>query len=757
MDTEANSQPLLPQWNGHPSPSQSPMSGMMLPPLNEDVDALNLHHLLSVARRRFFLLAGVSIAVACGVVMKVLTQTPIYEGHFRLLVEPIKGQEKFDKINQTLAISGQPGESLDYETQIQVLSSEPAIDAILPNIQARYPEVNSETIASQVKIQRLRDTKILDIRYQDTDPEKLNFILKKLADGYISYSEIEQQTSLRQGLEFVDEQLPLLQQRVDALQEYLEEFRQHYNLIDPEQRGQILSQQIGSLVNERQQTESQIVQTQALYGKLQGQLGLEVEQAMLAASLSEAPRYQALLNQLQEIEGKIARESTRFTGRSPAVQALIAQRNNLLPLLQEEALLILGRNASRVRGDIRAISSPNSIRLDLTNQLMEAVNQMEVLRARQWAIAQAEKLMRQQMQEQATLMRQYTDLQRELQVATESLNRFLAVRENLQIEAAQNAMPWQLISAPEVPENPISPNVPRSILLGAIAGILAGIGAALLAEKLDTKFHSPEDIKDTMGVPLLGVIPFQKELKDRSRGEISDGEPLLPSTGGYLFSRFLEAFRSLHADLYFMSPDKPLKSVAISSALPAEGKSTISMNLAQAASSMGNRVLLVDGDLRRPQIHHQMDLPNVWGLSNLISTDSLNSNDIIQRSPHDPNLHVLTAGQVPPDPARLLSSQRMKQLIQEFQSEFDLVIFDTPPLGVIADAKFIAAHTDGLVMVVGIGQSDRGLLREVFEGLKMSRTSVLGIVTNGVKRHMPTSYNYYDRYYLSEDREVQRQ
>ena len=757
MDRDENFQPLLPQWNGHPSPGQSnltgTMSGTMLPPLNEDVDALNIRNLLSVARRRIFLLTAVSIAVACGVLMKVLTQTPIYEGNFRILVEPIKGQEQFDRLNQTLAnATGNSGENLDYSTQIEVLWSQPVLNPIFTQIRQKYPEFDQKIFQNYLKIQRLKDTKILDIRYQDSDPEQIKFILERVANGYIQYSEIEQQTSLRQGLEFVDNQLPILQERVDALQKYLEEFRQHYNLIDPQQRGQILSQNIGTLVKDRQQTESQIVQTQALYGQLQEQLGINVQQGIVAASLSEAPRYQELLNQFQEIERKIATESVRFTGNNPAIQALIQERNNLLPLLQEEAFLILGENVAQVPRDIRSLSSPNSIRLNLTEQMLETVNQMEVLRARQWAIAQAEKLIREQMQEQATLVRQYTDLERELQVATDSLNRFLAVRENLQIEAAQNAMPWQILSAPEVTENPISPNVTRSLLLGAIAGILAGISAALLAEKLDTKFHSSDEVKDSMGVPLLGTIPFHKELQ--SLTAISDGEQLLQPSSRYLFSGFSEAFRSLHADLYFMSPDKPLQSVTISSALPAEGKTTIAVNLAQAASAMGNRVLLIDADLRNPSVDSQINVPNILGLSNLISNDSLNADEIIQQLPSNQNLNVLTAGQMPPDPARLLSSQRMQELIRNFQNKFDLIIVDTPPLGIIADAKFLVPHTDGLMMVVRIDQSDRSIVREVFDGLKISRTSVIGIVTNGDRRYTPKNYQYYHRYYGAERQKV---
>lgn len=757
MDRQDNFQPLIPQWNGHPSPGQShlagTMFGKMLPPLNEDVDAFNLRNILSVARRRIFLITGVSIAVACGVLMKVLTQSPIYEGNFRLLVEPIKGQEQFDQINQTLAnAAGESGKILDYSTQIEVLWSQQILNPIFSQIKRKYPNFTENLFEKKLKIQRLNDTKILDIRYQDSDPKQIKFILERVAEGYIQYSEIEQQTSLRQGLEFVDNQLPILQQRVDALQKYLEEFRQHYNLINPQQRGQILSQNIGDLVKERQETESQIVQTQALYGKLEGQLGINVQQGIVAASLSEAPRYQALLNQFQEIERKIATESVRFTGNNPAIQALLEERNNLLPLLQEEAFLILGENVFQVPRDIRSLSSPNSIRLSLTEQLLETVNQMEVLRARQWAIAQAEKIMGEQMQEQATLVRQYTDLERELKVATDSLNRFLVVRENLQIEAAQNAMPWQIISAPEVTENPISPNVTRSLLLGVIAGLLAGISAALLAEKLDTKFHSSDEIKDSMGIPLLGTIPFQKELAYRT--DISDGEPLLQQSSRYLFSGFSEAFRSLHADLYFMSPDKPLQSVTISSSLPAEGKTTIAVNLAQAASAMGNRVLLIDADLRNPTVDHQIDIPNILGLSNLISNDSLNADEIIQKLPNNTNLFVLTAGQIPPDTARLLSSQRMQELIKEFQTRFDLVIVDTPPLGIIADAKFIVPHTDGLIMVVRIDQTDRSVVREVFEGLKLSRTSVIGMVTNGDRRYTPKNYQYYHRYYGAEREKV---
>ncbi|MGK7905017.1 MAG: GumC family protein [Hormoscilla sp.] len=735
----------------HNGNEQYPPYAIPLP--QPDEDGLNLRQLLSVARRRAFLLSGVSLAVSSGVLAKVLTQEPVYEGKFQLLVESVKGEENFDRLAPTLAKNaGRPEPTLDYDTQIQVLWSPQVMAPTLKEIQSQYPEVDEESIRRNLRINRFRETKILEVSYNDTAPEKIKFVLDEFANSYIKYSLSEQQTSLRQGLEFVNRQLPILQQRVDKLQENLQSFRQKHNLIEPEVQGRLLSGRISNLAQQRQETRSQLVETQSLLARLQKQLGVDLDRAIVYTALSEAPRYQQLLNQLQEVESQIAIESARLTKINPIVQRLQEQRNNLLPLLAQEAQAVLGSKFAEVAGNVGALASPNSIRLELTGKQIETINEMQVLVARNWAIAQAEDVLGQQMQQLAIISRQYTDLQRSLEVATESLNRFLEVRENLEIEAAQTALPWQLISEIAAPEDPTSPNVPRSLLLGAIAGLLGGAGAALLAEKLDNKFHSSDEIKDGTGLAILGMIPFRKKLKQKGQ---PDRQPSLESYGRYRVSVFEEAFRSLHADLQFLSPDRPLQSLVISSALPSEGKSTIALNLAQAAAIMGRRVLLVDADLRRPAIHMMTDLPNAWGLSNLISTDSLDLQEVTQRSPAEDNLYVLTAGQVPPDPTRLLSSQKMRNLIEQLQNLFDLVIFDTPPLAGLADAKLLAVHTGGIVMVVGLGQTDRSVLKQVLDGLKQSHTSVLGVVANGVKRYTSHSYGYYyQRYYASRSPEL---
>ncbi|HBB30535.1 MAG TPA: protein tyrosine kinase [Cyanobacteria bacterium UBA8803] len=749
-------QPLLPTSNGKQLSELMPIYTNGFSEIQED--KLDLGQILGVVRRRFIVIAGVAIAVTSGIVARVLKQTPNYEGKFQLLVGSVSGEDRVEQLTEALSKTANiQVEGPDYETQIQVLWSPQVMAPIVKKIQARYPTVDYDTLRTKLIISRLQQTKILEVRYQDSDPEKIRFILEQVADGYVKYSETEQRTAVTQGLAFVNKQAKELQGIVNDLQQKVQDLRQNYKIVDPETQGQLLTNRVSEIVKQRQETESQLVEAQRLYTELQdqlGQLGVTPDQAIAAAALSEAPRYQQLLNQLSEVESKIAAESARFTEDSPTIQALREKQQRLLPLIEAEAANVVGSGSSGVPNNAESLASPSSLRLDLTQKLVETENQIQVLQVRQTEIADAESRVSQQIKELPIIARRYTDLNRRLNVATESLSRFLAVREKLQIEESQKTPPWQKLSDPQKPQTPISPNVPRGIVLGTVAGLLAGAGAGMLAEKLDKAFHSPDELKDSTGLAVLGTIPFGKELK---KG-IARPVPAATPEGQQLESEFnqrsyrytaspvLEAFRSLHANLHFLSPDRPIRSLVMSSAVPADGKSTTSAFLAQAAAAMGERVLLVDADLRRPQVHVKTDLPNVWGLSNVISSE-ISVDDVIQQSPWEENLFVLTAGQIPPDPIRLLCSKKMQNLVAYLQKSFDLVIFDTPPLLGLADARVLAAHTDGIVMIVGLGRTDREVLKQVLYGLKTSNARVLGMVANGVKGYRASSYDYYHRYY----------
>lgn len=261
-------------------------------------------------------------------------------------------------------------------------------------------------------------------------------------------------------------------------------------------------------------------------------------------------------------------------------------------------------------------------------------------------------------------------------------------------------------------------------------------------------------------LPILGTLPFNRELRDSRtphKGAIATLTDQLSqlrlsrkthsSYYGYGNSEasFLEALRVLHTNIRMLSSDYPIRSIIVSSALPGDGKSTVSANLAQVATAMGQRVLIVDVDLRKPQVHERLAMPNTVGLSNLIS-DDLSLKSAIQQATPSGQLFVLTAGTVPPDPTKLLASQKMQQLMDTFDRCFDLIIYDAPPITGLADVSLIGQRTDGLVLISRMGKTDRTVLEQTISTLKLAQIPTLGIVANGVKSTKYSSYRYYDGY-----------
>jgi capsular exopolysaccharide synthesis family protein len=196
-----------------------------------------------------------------------------------------------------------------------------------------------------------------------------------------------------------------------------------------------------------------------------------------------------------------------------------------------------------------------------------------------------------------------------------------------------------------------------------------------------------------------------------------------------------------------------MRSLVVSSATPGDGKSTVGFSLAKTAAIMGKKVLLVDCDLRKPKVHKLSTLNNLWGLSSLISSDT-DVKQVIQEMPGLNGLSVVTAGPVPPDPERLLSSDKMIQMMDYFSDNFDLVIYDTPPLSGLVDARLVSVHTDGIMLVVRIDKTDKSVVKQVVDTLKGSPINLLGTVVNGEKfRGLGYNYNYrYSSYYYTKGR-----
>jgi polysaccharide biosynthesis transport protein len=287
------------------------------------------------------------------------------------------------------------------------------------------------------------------------------------------------------------------------------------------------------------------------------------------------------------------------------------------------------------------------------------------------------------------------------------------------------------------PTEPSSPRVLLNTLLAAVLGLMTALGLAFLIEHLDDTVKSPDDVTEVADLATLGVI---SEIKTAKKG----GERQVLAALRAPRSPVAEAFRTLRTNLEFASLDTPLRTLLVTSAIPGEGKSTIAANVAVAFAQAGRRVILLDGDMRRPSIHKLFEVPNSFGLTTLLRADQT-ALDSVLHATEESNLRVLTTGPLPPNPAELLGSQRMRSLLSRLRDETDLVVVDSPPLHAVTDAAVLASDMDGVLVVSHAGRTKRGALAQAKESLNRVGARIVGVALNRLTER--SSAGYYYRYY----------
>ncbi|WNZ25034.1 polysaccharide biosynthesis tyrosine autokinase [Leptolyngbya sp. NK1-12] len=736
----------------------------LAPPDVDDLDnapnrGLNLRSLGRTIQRQALLIAGVATVVAVAAGFQAMKIRPVYEGNFQLLVEPVSNAAR---VTDPLTVTRTQGDNipsgdvftLDYSTQIEILQSPSMLTSIVQEVKTQYPEFTYDQLRAGLKVQRLVPenapdaTRIIKVTYEDPNPELVQHVLKVTADRYLRYSLEERKTRFGEGIKFIDDQLPEAQQRVNSIQDELQRLQQQYDLISPASQGDQLSTNINEITTQQLATQRELQEQRALYNSLQRQLELTPEEGIAASALSEDPTYQTLQQNLVEIDRQLAVESARFNDDSPVVRSLRERQRNVSNLLSQRAQQIVGQSLPGGSGNPQVQAFQNSVRIGLINQMVEAGNQIRVLEVRNREIAQARQAFDRRFQQFPAISRQYTDLTRELEIATQTLNRLQTQRETLRVEAAQTEVPWEMVSEPLIPRdaegNPVPEPTKASNLMiaGAALGLLLGTLLALLLERYRNVFYTVEDLQEAIKLPLIGVIPFSRGAKQSLEFPSSFG-------GGDFEDSRLEtaSFREAFSDLYsnIRLADPPIRSLMVCSAEPGDGKTTVALYLAQTAAGTGQRVLLVDTNLRLPQIHTRLDLRNSKGLSDLLTGDA-NPEEMLQRSPLAENLFVLTAGSSMPGSARLLGSDQMKYLMEKFQSMFDLVIYDTPHLFGLTDASFLTTQVDEVLMVVAANKTNRTAVERVLNKLMSLRIANVSMVANYLREHNSPSSNAYTRY-----------
>jgi non-specific protein-tyrosine kinase len=286
------------------------------------------------------------------------------------------------------------------------------------------------------------------------------------------------------------------------------------------------------------------------------------------------------------------------------------------------------------------------------------------------------------------------------------------------------------------PAAPVSPKPLLNTLLAAVLGLLVAAGIVFIAEHLDDRIRDTDAVLEFAGLSTLGTVARMQGNKKRS--EIYRLAALL-----YPRSGIAESYRTLRTNIEFSSVDSPIRTLLVTSSMPGEGKTVTAANLAIVFAQAGRRVLLVDTDLRKPGVHLMFDTPNAHGLTTLLRSDKV-SLDAIAQTTEQENLRILTTGPLPPNPAELLGSERMRVIVDQFKAVAELVIFDSPPLQGVTDASVLSSFLDGTVMVIDAGHSRRGTVRQARETLARSGATVLGAVLNRVPaRAMSDAADYY--------------
>jgi capsular exopolysaccharide synthesis family protein len=397
----------------------------------------------------------------------------------------------------------------------------------------------------------------------------------------------------------------------------------------------------------------------------------------------------------------------------------------------------------RVRGQIR--STEEKIRAEMRNVARAAESEYRTALAKEARLAAGLEAVKREAQDTNRKSIEYGVLKREVDTNRQLYQDLLTKTKQTGLETELKSTNIRVVERAETPSRPVSPNKALNYKVALILGLLLGIGLALGFEHLDNTFKTPEDVKENLPVPFLGMVPdvTAKVAGERPRGPSASQVIRVPN------SAVADAYRVLRTNLIFTSAETSGRAVLVTSATPGEGKTTTVANLAAALAQNGAKVLVLDADLRRPTLHQHFGLKMAPGLSDLIVGKAAASEAI--QTTRIERLQLLACGYQPPNPAELLGSPMMRQILDAVRAHYDWVLVDAPPLLAMADTPVLCPLVEGVVLVVGAEVATKPSVLRAIEQVQGVGGKVLGAVLNKVNLERNSFYysQYYGEYYKS--------
>jgi succinoglycan biosynthesis transport protein ExoP len=646
---------------------------------------------------------------------------PTFAGNFVLQVEsaapeesPLAGEGKIESLARSKTRNNIPA--------LRALLTSPLVVAPV----AERLGLQASDIIGRLSLDSGADTtSIMRVSLTWKNPEQGRLILENLAKDYIRFSLVQRQQSIDSGMKWLDTQAPGILSNVNRYESKLRAFREKNLVIDPVanassiigQRDALVAQ-VSRLQTEQVQIQNQIetvksgkftytpsgapapIQTFGRQGTLIPSTGESASQVLQETVGTTNPTAE-----YQKFEMELAKARATYRDDSPVVQSILARKNTMAPIVKSQQLSAL------------------------TEKLFQNAKQQDELN-RQIL------LLNENFKNSPSMLKEYADISRKLENARANYASYLSAIENFKLEKARFVTPWQVISPPYFDANPVSPNILDNFLKALLFGLVGGIAAAVIRERTDNVFHTPTDAEKELQLPVLGLVPY---LPLEPGMNISKSIANMTSSERFAVK---ESLRSLFTTFRLLRADRDIKLVGVTSSTQGEGKSTAISIFARTLADLGLKVLVVDADMRLPTQAKYLGMAAAGDGFSTLLTDSKSTLESIVVNVQE-NFDFIPSGPKPPDPAKLLNSSRCQDVVQFIRNstDYDIVLFDTPPCLMLADPILLGEKLDGILFLVGLGKVSRRLAPQATRRIKATGVDVLGMICNQVS--FPTNLNDY--------------
>lgn len=721
--------------------------------LQNESDEITLLEILSSIKRRwvFFLLTlGILFSAT---LIGTLLQTPIYESKGRLLIKDDQSASSIFGIAEKLGgLAPTSSNSNPIETEIQVLLSLPLLEEVIEKLDLRDKAGNPllvEDFEENLSATAVRGTDVILLSYKDKDPKLSAQVVNTLMRNYQRYNIESNRAESRATREFISKELPRSERELEKVQAKIRLFKQKNNLVEPVEEATVSIKGIAKIRENIVETQSELSDVLERAGQLKTKLGgITSEEAIASDKVSSSGPLQTNVQEYQSVIDELAVAQKIYQPNHPTLIELQEKKAALEATLQAR---LSDTTGEKQPSQPETLGFGENVGSSVSSDFIRAEIEAKGLRQKLQSLYGDLRKASTKSQRYPIIEQQFSELLRNLEISALTYKTLSESFQKAQIAENQNIGNARILHEARVPHEPISPRIFLNLVMGGVLGILAGAGVALLVEAKDIRLLTVQDVRRIYNYTLLGVIPdFSKQLD--APGEKSRAHNLFVRDKPR--SMISETYRMINTNLKF-SRSGDLQIMVVSSGMPGEGKSSTLANIALAIAELGNKVLLIDSDMRLPSQHQVWEIPNRKGLSNVLveSTDEFQSLPVI---PENDYLDILSAGALPPNPTALLESRRFKDFVHSLRCRYDYVLIDSPPLTVASDALIISKVVDGLLLVARPGVINRAAASVAKEMVQQADVTILGLIANGVSpKNETNSLQYYKQeYYGKGDSDV---